>query len=194
MPPAASFKAQPDMLQRVATQEKLNIDGLTTKQFRFATLVFSGLSNADAYRAAYDCSGMLDTSVYTRAADVASLPAVQSKVRELRVKVETQSTLSANLNRDFVLNGLMRLASGAEKETVQLGALQTLGKTVGIDLFRDTVVHETRARSVEDVEQELKAKLDAMRQGLTIEGTAEHVAAKSGSPLPKDRRRKPASK
>lgn len=175
----------------VAERERLDIDGLTTKQFRFASLVFSGMTNIDAYRAAYDCSGMSDMAAKNRAYETASLPAVQQKVRELRLKVEEQSTLSANLSRDFVINGLMRLATHAEKESVQLGALQTLGKTVGIDLFRETVVHETRARTVEDVEQELKAKLDAMRAGLTIEGKASAVPTSSMSPARTDRRRKP---
>lgn len=194
MPKASNLKAQPDLSPRVVEREKLNIDGLTTKQFRFATLVFSGLSNAEAYRSAYDCSEMLDTSVYTKAAEIASVPAVQSKVRELRLKVESQSTLASHLSREFVLNGLMRLATHAEKESVQLGALQTLGKTVGIDLFRETVVHETRSRTVEDVETELKAKLDTLRAGLTIDGSSRAVAADTSPAAAKDRRRKPAAK
>lgn len=193
MPKASNLKAHPDLSPRVVEREKLNIDGLTTKQFRFATLVFSGLSNAEAYRSAYDCSGMNETTIKNRTYEIASLPAVQDKVRSLRTKVESQSTLASHLSRDFVLNGLMRLATHAEKESVQLGALQTLGKTVGIDLFRETVVHETRSRTVEDVETELKAKLDTLRAGLTIDGSSRAVAADT-SPVPgaKDRRRKPA--
>lgn len=181
----------PDLQPRIAEREKLNIDGLTTKQFRFATLVFSGMSNAEAYRVAYDCSSMNDVSVYGKAAEISNLPAVQEKVRALRVKVEQQSTLSANLNRNFVLNGLMDLAITSTKDSVRLGAYQTLGKTVGIDLFRETVVHETRSRTVEDVEQELKQKLDALRDGLTIDGSSRPVAADSGQPVKSDRRRKP---
>ena len=97
-------------------------------------------------------------------------------------------TLTSARVKLAVLNGLMRLATSAEKESVQLGAWQTLGKTVGIDLFRETVVHETRSRTVEDVEQELKQKLDALRAGLTIEGKAERVEPGAVKP---DRRRKP---
>lgn len=173
--------------QPAVRQEKLNIDGLTTKQFRFATLVFSGMSNVDAYRTAYECVGMNESTVKNRAYEIAGEPAVQEKVRALRLQVESQSTLSLVLSRNFVLNGLMRLATTAEKESVQLGALQTLGKTVGIDLFRETVRHETVNRSVEDVERDLKDKLEQLRQGLTIEGKSHQVENK-----PRDRRRKPA--
>lgn len=170
---------------RNGRQEKLSIDGLTTKQFRFATLVFSGMSNMDAYRSAYDCENMQETSINNRAAELASLPAVQDKVRSLRLQVERQSTLSVEVSRNFILNGLMRLATSAEKESVQLGAYQTLGKTIGIDLFRETVRHETVSRTVEDVEAELKDKLEQLRAGLTIEGKASSV------PTIKDHRRKP---
>jgi hypothetical protein len=86
----------------------------------------------------------------------------------------------------------MGLAVSSDKDSVRLGAYQTLGKTVGIDLFRETVRHEQITRSIEDIEQELKQKLDALRAGLTIEGKAERVAADSGQPgAGKDRRRKP---
>ncbi len=172
--------------QAPVKQEKLNVDGLTSWQFRFVSLVFSGMANTEAYRAAYDAHDMADVTVKNLSANLASLPAVQDKVRALRLQVERQSTLSAEVSRNFVLNGLMRLATTAEKESVQLGAYQTLGKTVGIDLFRETVRHETVTRTVDDVEQELKAKLEQLRAGLTIEGKSNQVEDK-----PRDRRRKP---
>lgn len=172
------------------TNDLGGLEGLTPKQYRYATLRFAGASETDAYKASYDCSGMAPETIYKRANELSQHPLVAGKVRALRVQTDAQSTLSANLSRDFVLNGLMRLASSAQKETVQLGALQTLGKTVGIDLFRETVIHETRSRTVEDVEAELKSKLDALRKGLTIEGSANQVEPAAG----KDRRRKPASK
>lgn len=194
MSQGVSLEAETGRRQRAPAAERLDIDGLTTKQFRFATLVFSGLSNADAYRTAYDCEDASETTIKNRAYETASLPAVQEKIRALRLKVEEQTTLSLGLNRDFVINGLMRLAQHATKESVQLGAYQTLGKTVGIDLFRETVRHENVTRSVEDVEAELKQKLDAMRQGLTIEGSSRAVQPGADKPATKDRRRKPSNK
>lgn len=167
-------------------------EGLTDRQYRFASLKFQGLDNMAAYRAAYNLpEGVTYYTLASCASRLAANPFVIAKVAALRDQVDRQSTLSAALSRNFVLNGLMRLATSAEKETVQLGALQTLGKTVGIDLFRETVVHETRSRTVEDVETELKQKLDALREGLTIEGSSR--SAGSAKPAaPKDRRRKPA--
>jgi len=148
------------------------------------------MSNTDAYRAAYDCTGMAEFTVSKRASELANHPLVAAKVRELREQTDKQSTLSVALSRNFVLSGLMRLATTAEKESVQLGAYQTLGKTVGIDLFRETVVHETRSRTPEQVEAELKEKLDAMRAGLTIDGAARQVEPDTPKPTADRRRRK----
>lgn len=174
---------------------KYGLDGLTAKQYRFATLAFSGLSNSEAYRAAYNCETASDHTVGVAAGELMANPVIQRKIRELRAKTEEQSTLSLGLSREFVLSGLMRLAKNATKESVQLGALQTLGKTVGIDLFREIHVTEHKTRTVEDVETELKSKLDALRKGLTIEGNANQVEpSTSQAAAAKDRRRKPASK
>lgn len=163
------------------------LDGLTDRQFRFAALKFQGLDNMAAYRAAYRCPDGNYDSVAVCASRLAANPYITAKIVELRAQTERQATLSTALSRDFVLNGLMGLAVAADKDSVRLGALQTLGKTVGIDLFRETVRHETVNRSVEDVERDLKDKLEQLRQGLTIEGKGHEVPDK-----PRDRRRKPA--
>lgn len=157
--------------------------------YRFVTTRFGGASLIDAYKAAYDTSDMAADTIAKRAVELSQHPLVTAKLRELRIAVDEQSTLSAALSRNFVLNGLMGLAMNADKDSVKLGALQTLGKTVGIDLFRETVVHETRSRTVEDVEQELKQKLDTLRAGLTIEGKAERLEPGADKPA-RDRRRK----
>lgn len=185
--PAVSTLKREEVAAKFALDDS-SLQGLTPKMYRFVTTRFGGASLIDAYKVAYDTAGMAPDTIAKRAVELSQHPLVTAKLRALRIEVDEQSTLSAALSRNFVLNGLMRLAQTAEKESVQLGALQTLGKTVGIDLFRETVVHETRSRTVEDVENELKQKLDTLRAGLTIEGKASSV------PTPKDRRRKPAGK
>jgi hypothetical protein len=98
------------------------------------------------------------------------------------------------LSLEFVTDGLMRLALTAEKETVKLGSLIALGKVAGIDAFRETTRVERVDRTPEDVDKELKSKLQAMMNSMTIEGEA-----KAAKPAPieahkRDRRRKPAPK
>ena len=103
------------------------------------------------------------------------------------------------LGPEFVTDGLMRLAMTANKESTKLGALIALGKVAGIDLFRETTRVERVDRTAEDVDRELKAKLQALMNGMTIEGSASSVPASPASSAPikpqpaaaRDRRRKP---
>lgn len=172
------------------------LQGLTSKQYQFAITSFSGVNDVEAYRRTYDCSGMAESTIQGKASEVAHHPLVTAKLRELRIKVDQQTTLAPYVSRELVLNGLVRLATSATKESVQLGALIALGKTVGIDLFRDVHVTEKITRTVDDVDRELRAHIDKLTP--LLEGTAREVGAVSGGKVtPKgvgagrDRRRKP---
>jgi hypothetical protein len=146
----------------------------------------------EAYRAVFDVSGMAEGTAYKKAAEMAEMPLVKAKLREMRARVEAQSTLAPGLTREFVINGIMDMAITATKESVRLNALQTLGKTVGIDLFREVHVTEKRVRTVEDVETELKDRLAELQKQLTtVEGEARRVDG--AAPGARDRRRKPKS-
>jgi hypothetical protein len=176
----------------VALDDSKAFEGLTVPQHKMVMLLFQGLNRKEAYRAVYDTSGMSEQTIAINASRMAEMPNVVAKLREMRQRIEAQSTLAPGLTREFVINGIMDMAITATKESVRLNALQTLGKTVGIDLFRETVVHEKRVRTVEDVETELKDRLaELQRQLTTVEGEARRVDA---TPAPRDRRRKPANK
>ncbi len=162
-------------------------EGLTSRQQLFVTHSFSGLNDAEAYRRSGDCSNMTDASIGTRAHEMARLPKVQAKLRQMREKREAQTMLAPLLTRDFILQRLMRLSDHADKDSVKVTALVALGKTVGIDLFRETTRVERVERSVEDVERELKARLKDLQ--VTIEGEAKQVNMLPSKPA--DRRRKP---
>ena len=171
--------------------ESDGMQGLTSKQYQFAIASFSGLSDCDAYRKTYDCSGMNDASIQAKAREVAHHPLVTSKLRELRVKVDAQTTLAPYLSRELVLNGIMGLAATSQKDSVRLAAYIALGKTVGIDLFRDVHVTEHRTRTPEDVDRELLDHINKLNP--VLEGKANVVAAPASEGAKvRDRRRKPA--
>jgi hypothetical protein len=185
-------------IRRTTLQELDETDGLqglTSKQYRFAIAMFSGLSHVAAYRDTYDCSGMADATIQGKASELAHHPLVTAKMRELRVKVDQQTTLAPYLSRELVLNGLLRLATSATKESVQLGAYIALGKTVGIDLFREVHVTERITRTPEDVDRELLDHINKLKP--VLEGQARDVTPngaakiKPGSSSGRDRRRKP---
>jgi hypothetical protein len=174
--------------------ESDGLQGLTSKQYAFAINVFQGANYSDAYRQAYPDQNMKPEILSRVASALADHPLVVAKIRELRTRVESQSTLSAFLSRDLVLNGLLRLATGAQKESVQLGAYIALGKVTGIDLFREIHVTEKVTRTPEDVDRELLEHINKLKP--VLEGKARDVTdapkiepAGAGK---RDRRRKPS--
>ncbi len=123
------------------------LQGLTSKQQLFVTLVFSGLTTVNAFSQAGYGSGMTADNLSKAAHGLFNLPMVQAKLRELRVKRDEQSTLAPYLTREWILNGVASLAQEADRDSVRLGAYKLLGQTVGIDLFRETTVVERRQRT-----------------------------------------------
>ena len=167
--------------------------GLTAKQEAYALARFSGLNQSDAYRSAYSDEEKDPKQVSRVAIELDKHPAIVARVAQLTAERMKKSSLLAMLGPEFVTDGIMRLAMFASKETVQLQAYALLGKVAGIDLFRETTRIEKVDRTAEDVDKELKAKLQALMNGMTIEGEAKPAAAVKPVPAGKrDRRRKPA--
>lgn len=171
--------------------------GLTPKQEAYAMARFRGANQAEAYREAYGAEGKNANLIGTMASDLDRHPAIVARVGQLTADRMKNSSLLPHLGPEFVTDGLMRLAMTAQKESTKLGALIALGKVAGIDLFRETTRIEKVDRTAEDVDKELKAKLQALMAGMTIEGSASSVPASSSSSKPtpagkRDRRRKPA--
>lgn len=155
----------PDVLD-----QRDGLAGLTSKQESFVSYCFSGMNDAEAYRAAYDCSGMQDTTIHQRAHELTKNGKVAARLRELRDKRDEQSILASNLTREWITQGLMKLAAKATKESVQLGAYTQLGKIVGIDLFRETTRVEKVERTQADIDRELEQYLSELTP--VIEGKA----------------------
>lgn len=177
------------------------MQGLTAKQEAFAQARFRGANQSEAYREAYGDEGRNANAISTMASDLDRHPAIVSRVTQLTAERMSKSSLSPLLSQEFVTDGLMRLAMTAEKETVRMGSLIALGKVAGIDLFRETTRVERVDRTAEDVDRELKAKLQALMNGMTIEGSASSVPASQPAavkPTPAtakpDRRRKPVAR
>ena len=64
---------------------------LTPKQEKFARCIADGLSQANAYRAAYDAEKMKADTVYKRASELMLDGAITGRVQELRGKLEEKA-------------------------------------------------------------------------------------------------------
>jgi hypothetical protein len=166
------------------------LQGLTSKQQLFVSYVFSGLSTVQAFIQAGYGEGMTHDSRAKAASALMQEPHVQGKLRELREKRDEQSTLAPFLTREWILNGVAELAREADRDSVRLGAYKLLGQTVGIDLFRETTVVERRQRTPDEIDAELRKRLDEL--SVTIEGRATERQAPAVEQHKPDRRRKPS--
>ena len=60
---------------------------MTPKQEKFAQCIADGMSQADAYRTAYDASNMKPESIYSKASELMADGNVSSRVAELKDKL-----------------------------------------------------------------------------------------------------------
>jgi hypothetical protein len=168
--------------------------GLTAKQEQYALERFRGTGQAEAYRMAFGDENTTAETAKRHGFDLDRHPGIVARVHQLTASRMKQSSLLADLSPEFVTDGIMRTAMFGEKESNRLRAYELLGKVAGIDLFRETTRIEKVDRTTEDVDKELKQKLQAMMEGLTIEGEANPAPAKPAPVATRDRRRKPTPK
>lgn len=167
--------------------------GLTVKQEAYAQARFEGNDGHDSYMIAFKPEGWKRSSVTDAAYVLDHDHRILARVAQLRAERMQNSSLLPFLSQEFVTDGIMRIAMTGAKESVQLQAYALLGKVAGIDLFRETTRVERVDRTAEDVDRELKAKLQSLMAGMTIDGAAP-VDVTPAKPTPaarRDRRRKP---
>ena len=68
---------------------------LTAKQEAFCQNIIQGMSQADAYRSAYDASKMSDKTVHEKASLLASQDKVRARLTELRDKLANEKIMTA---------------------------------------------------------------------------------------------------
>lgn len=169
-------------------KETTALEGLTPGQQLFVSNVMAGMSYAEAYRAAgYSPHGSAE-AVGHRAGELAKRPAVQAKLAALRAKRDEASTLAPLLTRQWITEGIMRLAQSADKDATKLAALIALGKIPGVDLFRDVPKPDDNTRSVDEIDRELREALRGLNP--VIDGTARRASENPAPAAPRDRRRK----
>lgn len=156
----------------VQLQKDKSFDGLTPKQYNYATARAAGATMSEAYRTAYDVGPDTDPVVANwDARTVEAHPLVVKRVRELVARNEAVNSLAPLVTKEWIINGVANIASNEQlKPADRLKAYDMLGRSVGIDLFRDVTVIEKRERTPAEIQAELKAKLESLMP--TIEGHA----------------------
>ena len=192
-----------------ALDSSRTFQGLTVKMEAYCQARFAGANVIEAYAAAYNPPNSKRTTMQVDAAALERDPRIVQRIQQLTAMRDAAAALGskdllANLSKEWVLSRTMHLAEHASTDAVKLRALELLGKTVGIDLFREVVVTERRERNSEDVDKELRERLAQLKHAV-LDLTAKHVdeteqppvsgrleLTATARPVPRaDRRRKP---
>ncbi|EPL59938.1 phage small subunit terminase [Stutzerimonas stutzeri B1SMN1] len=113
---------------------------LTPKRESFAQAVASGMSQADAYRAAFDASRMKPETIQSAASRLMADSKVSARVEEIRAPIvqKAQITLESHLER------LKQLSEKAEQEgqfSAAISAEVSRGKASG--LYTEKIDHSS---------------------------------------------------
>lgn len=134
---------------------------LTPKQAHFARCVAQGMTQADAYREAYDPKQSTAATIHTLASRVMSRVEVRARVDALIKARERAVVASALSDRDKVLGKLRSWLEGTEKtDSNLLRAAELLGRSSG--LFATDINVTTRERDSSAVAAEIEQRLAAL--------------------------------
>jgi hypothetical protein len=139
---------------------------LTSKQERFLSGLIRGMSQYDAYCAAYNAENMKRSSIDNEAwrHDWSPRDMLGDFMPIMRLLREAAST-SALSRRRLVLERLEHEAVNAESDSARVRALELLGKTHDVGLFVERIETDSSDRSPDELRRELQDKLTALLTG-----------------------------
>ena len=135
--------------------------GLTPKQAHFARCVAGGMTQADAYREAYDPKASTKSeTIHTLASRLMARVEVRSRVDSIMAAKDRAVAASALSDRDKVLSKLRFWLDGGVTDSNQLRAAELLGKASGV--FTDQVSITSTERAPAEVAAEIERRLAAL--------------------------------
>ena len=144
--------------------------GLTPKQAHFARCVAGGMTQADAYREAYDPSeGTKPETIHSLASRVMARGEVRARVDAIIAAKERALAVSALSDRDKVLTKLRLWIDGAPTDSNQLRAAELLGKASGTFTEQVSINQGDRDAS------EVAAEIERILAGVVSDDEKENV-------------------
>jgi hypothetical protein len=147
---------------RLSAGQGKDANGLTARQEQFCQGVGSqGMSQSDAYRAAYNAQNMTAQNVNNEAYKLMCRPEIISRVNVLTAERRARTSLDSNRIRQHVIDKLWAESQATgNTATARIRALELLGKMTDVSLFTERVQTETvAARDAKEIEQAIREKL-----------------------------------
>lgn len=133
--------------------------GLTDKQETFVQGIIDGLSQREAYRAAYDATGMSDTSVDVEAWKLIRNPKVTQRLISLQHEIEQHRRAISISRYDRTLNLIENfMFDEGLHPSIRTRNAELMGKHLGLFVDRVETTDKTE-QSADEIEARLKAKL-----------------------------------
>ena len=101
---------------------------LTAKQEAFVQNILQGMSQADAYRSAYDTKRMTEKTVWESASKLMANPKVATRLKELRDELASEAIMSAQKRLEW-LTGIIK--NDNESTGDKLKAVDIMNKMQG---------------------------------------------------------------
>lgn len=101
---------------------------LTAKQEQFVQNIIQGMSQADAYRSAYNAAKMSDKTIHEKASLLAGNDKVRTRIKELREQLASEAIMSAQKRLEW-LTGVIK--SNDESTGDKLKAVDIMNKMQG---------------------------------------------------------------
>ena len=133
----------------------------TTKMKLFASAIADGLSPAEAYRKAYDCTNSSNATIVTNANKLlndARIGLLLEPIYHAKKEMVIQDELAV---RRFVMSELFTHAKDADGTGHKLKALELMGKAVGLFNDKTSDEHDDSA-DVEKLKAELRVKMASL--------------------------------
>lgn len=103
---------------------------LTPKQDKFARCIADGMTQADAYRAAYNAEKMKPDSVYHSACELMANPQITQRIQELRGKLEEKAIWTREMSVKALVQAY-KVAQVQNSATGMAGAIKELNAMHG---------------------------------------------------------------
>lgn len=123
---------------------------LTAKQEKFAQCVADGMTQADAYRAAYNAVNMIDNAIYREASVLLARPKIAQRVAELRANLADKALWTREKSARFYLS-MLADTSGDVRASDKLTAARQLDKTHGFEKSRVDIT--TKGESLHGIDR-----------------------------------------
>ena len=134
--------------------------GLTEKQEKFCQAIVSGMSQSDAYRAAYACKNATDASVNQMASKLAANIKVISRVDILRAPVVQK--LQYGLEQAMLeAADAFAVSKAKEQGGAMVAAVQLRAKLNGLLIDRAEIKHSPVENAATDVLVQMRRDLEA---------------------------------